>query len=32
LEFVDQNGFGRWRLTPRSEADFSNIAAQERVH
>jgi len=32
FEFVDQNGFGRWRLTPRSEADFSNIAAQERVH
>lgn len=32
LEFVDQNGYGRWRLTQRSEADFSNIAAQERMH
>jgi GWxTD domain-containing protein len=32
LEFVDQNGFGRWRLTQRSEADFDNIAAQERFH
>jgi hypothetical protein len=29
---VDQNGFGRWRLTQRSEADFDNIAAQERFH
>ena len=32
LELVDQNGFGRWRLTQRSESDFSKIAAQERVH
>lgn len=32
FEFVDQNGFGRWRLTPRSESDFSNVASQERVH
>jgi GWxTD domain-containing protein len=32
LEFVDQNGFGRWRLTQKSEADFDQIAAQERVH
>jgi GWxTD domain-containing protein len=32
LEFVDQNGFGRWRLTSKSEADFDQIAAQERVH
>jgi GWxTD domain-containing protein len=32
LEFVDQNGFGRWRLTQRSESDFDQVAAQERVH
>jgi GWxTD domain-containing protein len=30
--FVDQSGFGRWRLTPSSEADFQLIAKQERVH
>jgi GWxTD domain-containing protein len=32
LEFVDQNGYGRWRLTQRSEADFDQIATQEMAH
>ena len=32
LEFVDQNGYGRWRLTTRSESLFDQIANQERVH
>jgi hypothetical protein len=29
---VDQNGYGRWRLTQRSEADFDQIATQEMAH
>ena len=32
LEFVDQNGFGRWRLTSRSESQFDQVASMERVH
>jgi GWxTD domain-containing protein len=28
--FVDQSGFGRWRLTPASEAEFESIAARVR--
>lgn len=32
FEFVDQTGFGRWRLTQRSESAFEQVAAQERVH
>lgn len=32
LEFVDVNGFGRWRLTTHSEAQFDQVASQERVH
>ena len=31
LVFVDQTGFGRWRLTPASEADFEHAAQQVRV-
>ncbi|HVE79055.1 MAG TPA: GWxTD domain-containing protein, partial [Gemmatimonadaceae bacterium] len=30
LFFVDQSGFGRWRLTPGSESDFQSIARRER--
>jgi GWxTD domain-containing protein len=30
LVFVDATGFGRWRLTPNSEAEFASIA--RRVH
>jgi GWxTD domain-containing protein len=26
LQFVDQSGFGRWRLTPGSQAEFSAVA------
>jgi GWxTD domain-containing protein len=32
LEFVDQNGFGRWRLTTQSEAAFEQVANSERAH
>lgn len=32
LVFIDQTGFGRWRLTPASEAQFQQIARQERLH
>jgi GWxTD domain-containing protein len=32
LVFVDQTGFGRWRLTPASEAQFEQIARRERLH
>jgi GWxTD domain-containing protein len=32
FELVDQNGMGRWRLTPRAESDFEQIAQRERVH
>jgi len=32
LEFVDQNGFGRWRLTTQSEASFEQVANTERAH
>jgi GWxTD domain-containing protein len=32
LEFVDQTGYGRWRLTQQSEAQFEQIAGQEMVH
>jgi len=32
LEFVDQNGFGRWRLTTQSEAAFDQAANTERAH
>lgn len=32
LVLIDQTGFGRWRLTPASEAQFQQIARQERVH
>jgi GWxTD domain-containing protein len=28
--FVDQSGFGRWRMTPTSEAEFESIAARVR--
>ena len=28
--FVDQNGFGRWRMTPASEAEFESIAVRVR--
>ena len=28
--FVDQSGFGRWRLTPASEAEFESIAIRVR--
>ena len=28
--FVDQSGFGRWRLTPASEAEFESIAVRVR--
>jgi GWxTD domain-containing protein len=28
--FVDQSGFGRWRLTPQSEAEFESIAVRVR--
>lgn len=30
--FIDQTGFGRWRLTPASEAQFQQIAQRERLH
>jgi GWxTD domain-containing protein len=30
LVFVDQSGFGRWRLTAASESDFNMVAARER--
>lgn len=30
LVFVDQNGFGRWRLTMASEADLASAARQRR--
>lgn len=30
LVFVDQNGFGRWRMTPSSETEFETIAARVR--
>jgi len=30
LVFIDQTGFGRWRLTASSEADFSVVAGRER--
>jgi GWxTD domain-containing protein len=30
LVFVDQSGFGRWRLTPASETEFESIAARVR--
>jgi GWxTD domain-containing protein len=30
LVFVDQSGFGRWRLTPASETEFETIAARVR--
>ena len=32
LEFVDQSGTGRWRLTAKSSADFDQVAQKERVH
>ncbi|HUO50971.1 MAG TPA: GWxTD domain-containing protein [Gemmatimonadaceae bacterium] len=32
LQFVDQNGYGRWRLTPQSESAFDQVANRERVH
>ncbi|MGQ0712618.1 MAG: GWxTD domain-containing protein [Gemmatimonadaceae bacterium] len=28
--FVDQSGFGRWRMTPQSEAEFESIAVRVR--
>jgi GWxTD domain-containing protein len=28
--FVDQSGFGRWRLTPQSEAEFESVAGRVR--
>ena len=28
--FVDQNGFGRWRMTPASEGEFESIAVRVR--
>lgn len=31
LVFVDNTGFGRWRLTPDSEADFVSVARRVRV-
>ncbi len=31
LVFVDQTGFGRWRLTPASESDFEQLAQRERI-
>jgi GWxTD domain-containing protein len=30
LIFVDQTGFGRWRLTPQSETEFNAVAQRER--
>jgi GWxTD domain-containing protein len=30
LVFVDQTGFGRWRLTPGSQSDFNLVAMRER--
>jgi GWxTD domain-containing protein len=30
LVFVDQTGFGRWRLTTSSESEFESIASRER--
>ncbi|MDQ3699140.1 MAG: GWxTD domain-containing protein [Gemmatimonadota bacterium] len=30
LVFVDQSGFGRWRLTPRSDTEFTAVAMRER--
>lgn len=30
LVFVDQSGFGRWRLTPSSENEFNVVALRER--
>jgi GWxTD domain-containing protein len=32
LVFVDQTGFGQWRLTPASEADYRQIEQRELVH
>lgn len=31
LEFVDQTGFGQWRLTPGSSATFSQLANRVRI-
>jgi GWxTD domain-containing protein len=31
LIFIDQSGFGRWRLTPSSEAQFNQVAHQALV-
>ncbi len=31
LVFVDQTGFGRWRLTPSSEQDFHTVARRDRM-
>ena len=28
--FVDQSGFGRWRMTPQSEAEFESVAVRVR--
>lgn len=30
--FVDETGFGWWRLTPASAAEFEQVAQRERVH
>jgi hypothetical protein len=30
LAFVDQTGFGRWRLTPSSELEFQNAVRREQ--
>lgn len=32
LVFYDDNGIGRWRLTPISETDFSNVNARLLLH
>lgn len=32
LVFYDESGIGRWRLTPISETDFSNVNARLLVH
>lgn len=32
LVFIDQTGFGHWRLTSSSDAEFERVARRERVH
>ncbi len=32
LVFIDQTGFGHWRLTTSSDGEFERVARRERVH